>query len=602
MSNLITDKLITPCGKLTNPTLGGYIDAAGNIQGSFSFIPNRVIDIAGNMGAIPIPNSRCNIDAPIIGSSLPPGPWEMQLGTTETSRANYGIITSNFPANAASPTLSSFVSANCVGYMDGVISGTGTFTIKSGPETIGGVNYNGSGLLVLRGANTHTGNITMQEGTRLQLGENCGNTTTWAKGSLTIGANAIATQYASMPSATVVAENLNNSGIYNLIGCGDVCGVGGTYSTIGVTNNGTINLKGVWWRNSGIWSGTGIVNVHDGATLGLSSQAPSAGTTININGCGWCNASGVEQGALQVVSTGVFYTMKIKVQSESCIKLNSGVTANFTGILSGSAPLTVSGLGAFNTSLLHFTNASNTYHGTLTVDGQRLIADYYNSLQYADVVLVNGGRMQTSANTYQAVGSLASADPTTQWLSGDPTNNIIKANGVTTYAGKLLWTGGLYAANWFLEGGSENVLTMTGTGNTGNVYVRNGAKLILQGATFTGAAGQIRVQSGSTVSAGTTTTGSAVLIYLDATSALDVRAVGASTGIINTGIGTNSLSAGWKVNLLDPLPAGTHVIWRNTGAAITQLPVIGENLSGRTVTGFAWNNAVSPKTLSVTLI
>jgi hypothetical protein len=39
----------------------------------------------------------------------------------------------------------------------------------------------------------------------------------------------------------------------------------------------------------------------------------------------------------------------------------------------------------------------------------------------------------------------------------------------------------------------------------------------------------------------------------------------------------------------------------NAGAAVTQLPVIGTNLSGRTVTGFAWNNAVNPKTLSVTL-
>jgi hypothetical protein len=146
------------------------------------------------------------------------------------------------------------------------------------------------------------------------------------------------------------------------------------------------------------------------------------------------------------------------------------------------------------------------------------------------------------------------------------------------------------------------VLTLTGTGNTVNLYARNGSKVILQGATFIGTNGQIRISNSSTISAGTTTTASLVLVYIDATSALDVRAVGASTGILNTGPGTNLVNAGWKVNLLDPLPAGTHVIWRNTGAAVTQLPVIGTNLSGRTVTGFAWNNAVSPRTLSVTLI
>jgi hypothetical protein len=152
-----------------------------------------------------------------------------------------------------------------------------------------------------------------------------------------------------------------------------------------------------------------------------------------------------------------------------------------------------------------------------------------------------------------------------------------------------------------LEGGASNILTLTGKGSTGNIYARNGSKVIFQGATWTGANGQARISAGSTISAGTSTDNSLVLAYIDGTSALDVRAAGASTGILNTGPGTSSLSAGWKVNLLDPLPAGTHVIWKNTGAAITQLPAIGSNLSGRTVTGFAWNNAVNPKTLSVTL-
>jgi hypothetical protein len=115
---------------------------------------------------------------------------------------------------------------------------------------------------VASGANTHTGNITMQAGTKLQLGADCTNTTTWSKGSMTIGANATVTQYASMPSGTVVVENLNNAGTYNLTGCGE-CNVGGLYSTIGVTNTGgTINIKDAYWRNTGIWSGIGTVNVR----------------------------------------------------------------------------------------------------------------------------------------------------------------------------------------------------------------------------------------------------------------------------------------------------------------------------------------------------
>jgi hypothetical protein len=235
----------------------------------------------------------------------------------------------------------------------------------------------------------------------------------------------------------------------------------------------------------------------------------------------------------------------------------------------------------------------------MTVDGTTINASHGTSLQYAKIVLANGGRLSSSAS--QTIGSLASTDPTTYWSSADSLSHFIKNNGITTFAGRLLWNGGSNTANFYLEGGSSNVLTMTGTGSTGNLYVRNGSKVIMQGGTWTGTNGQIRASAGSTVSAGTSTTGSAVLIYLDATSALDVYASGASTGIINTGTGTSLLSAGWKVNLKDPLPAGTHVIWKNTGAAITQLPVIGENLSGRTVVSFAWNNAVTPKTLSVIL-
>jgi hypothetical protein len=215
------------------------------------------------------------------------------------------------------------------------------------------------------------------------------------------------------------------------------------------------------------------------------------------------------------------------------------------------------------------------------------------------MVLVNGGRIHSSAG--QLIGSLSSSDPTTAWALFGSTQTQIAKNGITTFAGNFIRGGTI--GNVYLEGGSTNQLTLTNTGHTANIFPRDGAKLILEGAKFIGTdGGQVRVSTGATVSAGTSTTGSAYLIYLDATSALDVRAVGASTGIINTGTGTSSLSAGWKVNLLDPLPAGTHVIWKNTGAAITQLPVIGSNLSGRTVTGFAWNNAVSPKTLSVTLV
>lgn len=598
MSALITDKLVTPCGSITNETLGGYVDAAGNVVGSPGFLPNYVVDYAGNIGSLSF-TGDCTFIATIIGSAIPPGEWEMQVGTaTETVGADAGTIASNFVAGATAATvLSTFVSKNATGYLTGVVSAGGTWTIKSGPEAIAGTGYIGSGLLVASGANTHSGPISMQVGTQLQLGADCSNTTTRALGGVTLAEGAVLTQYTSYVGNTFLAQALNNDGTYNVTGCG-ACGVGGVGLATTVTNNGIINLDKTSWRNQSTWSGAGTVNVKSGATFQLTTNAIGNTTRINLNGNGWKDAACVEQGALHATGSATIGA-RINVQSASTIKTASGVTVTYSGVLTGSAPLTVTTLSATKPNgVTHFSNTANTYNGTMTVDGTTLNASYGTSLQYAKMNLINSGSMSSSAS--QTVGSL-SGDSTATWRSADFLNHFIKANGVTTYAGKLLWNGGSNTANWFLEGGSANVLTMTGTGSTGNMYVRNGSKLILQGGTWTGTNGQIRVSGGSTVSAGTLSTGGAVLIYIDETSALDVYAQGGSTAKINTGPGTSSLSAGWKVNLKSPLPAGTHGIWWNTGAAITQLPIIGENLSGRTVTGFFWNNAATPKTLSVYL-
>jgi hypothetical protein len=593
MSGLIPDKLITKCGEITNSTNGGYIDAAGNVVGSAGFLNAFIVDYAGNIGSLSI--ADCTFIATIIGSAIDPGAWEMQLGTTETVEDNLGTISNNFVANPT-PALHSFVSINAIGYLTGVVSGIGTWTIKAGPETIAGTGYIGGGLLVSTGANTHSGTVLMELGTKLQLGADCTNAVTRVLGNLTLNEGAIATQYTSFVGNTYLTQALNNNGTYNVTGCG-ACGVGGLGLATTVVNNGTINLDKTSWRNQSTWSGTGTVNVKAGATFQLAGSPISSTTNVNINGCGWCDATGANVGALHSISTGITYAMRINVQSASCIKLAAGASPTFGGLLVGNAALNVSSLSATKPSgVTHFTNTANPYNGTMTVDGSSLNASYGTSLQYAKIVLANGGRLSSSAS--QTVGSLASTDATTYWSSADSLNHFIKNNGETTFAGRLLWNGGSNTANWWLEGGSSNVLTLTGIGSTGNFYARNGSKVILQGGTFTGVNGQIRVQTGSTVSAGLSTTSSCVLMYIDATSAFDVRALGAGTGIMNIGPGTSLLSAGWKVNALDPLAPGTYPIIKNTGAAITQLPAVGINNTGGNVS-YVWNNAVSPKVLNM---
>jgi hypothetical protein len=601
MSSLILDKLITKCGGITNSTLGGYVDAAGNIVGSAQFLANFIVDYAGNLGTLDVVVYDCTFIASIIGSAFPPGDWEMQASTVETVGLNDGIISNNFIAGTANPNLlHTFVSKNATGYLTGVVSGNGTWTIKAGPESIAGTGYVGAGLLVASGANTHFGNLIMEVGTKLQLGLDCSNAATRVLGNLTINEGAVATQYTAYTINTYLTQALNNNGTYNVTGCGD-CGKGGLGLATTVANNGIINLDKTQWRNQSTWSGTGTVNVKDGATFQLTVNPIGATTRFNINGCGWKNASCVEQGAIHVSGTGLTFAMKINVQTAACIKNAVNVNNTFSGLLTGSAPLTISSLSATKPNgILHFSNTANTYNGTITVDGTTINASYGNSLQYAKIVLVNGGRIGTNSNTSQVIGSLASNDPTTYWQSGDPSNNTIKNNGITTFAGRLLWIGGSYAANYFLDGGSQNQLTMTGTGNTGNIYPRNGAKLILQGATFTAPGGQVRVQTGATVSAGTSTTASCTYLYIDATSKLEVKAVGAGASLMNVTTGFVP-SAGWKVDLPDAMAAGTYDIVSYLGTATTILPTIGVNNSGRSVS-FAYANGTNPKKLRMTLV
>jgi hypothetical protein len=548
------------------------------------------------LGTIPVANN-CSFIATIIGSAIEPGPWEMQQGAAETIGAHLGEITNNY-TNAGN--LTNFASANTIGYMAGNIGGTGTFTIQNGPQSIGGTTYGGNGLTIFTGVNTCNGLLTMEPGTKIQLGEDCSNVTTRWAGNMTIGQGATATQMTSYTANTFLTQGLINNGTYNVKGCG-TCGAGGLGLATTVVNNGVINIDDAMWRNQSTWSGTGTVNVLDGGTFQLVGNAIGSTTRININGCGWCNASGVQVGAINATTTGFTYQARIHVQSAACIKTNQNVNMEFAGLLTGSAPLTVSNLGTPKPNgIVAFTNTANPYFGTMTVDGTTISQSTNNSLQYAKIVLANGGRIGTNVNSSQVIGSLASADPTTYWSNGDFTVNTIKSNGVSSFAGRLLWNGGSNTSNIFLNGGPENELTLTGTGNTATVYPRNGARLILQGATFTGTQGQVRAQTGATVSAGTSTTASVSYLYIDGTSKLEVKAVGAGTSLITVTTGFVP-SAGWKVDAVDALAPGTYPILKYSGTATSILPTIGINNTGRTVT-FAYNNAVNPKVLNMTLV
>jgi hypothetical protein len=214
-------------------------------------------------------------------------------------------------------------------------------------------------------------------------------------------------------------------------------------------------------------------------------------------------------------------------------------------------------------------------------------------MKYATLTAINGGQITSNSGTFKSIyGSDA-----TSYLTGSG-NTYIENNGVTQFDGRFLWDGQSSGHNIYLQGGSGNQLTLTAKGSAATLYVQGGSKLTLQGASTTG---QVRVLNGSVVSAGTSTDAATGYLLIDATSSLEVRAVGSGSSVINiVGAGGVNVAAGWKVDLPDAMAPGVYTIIKNSGGAAVILPTTGVNNTGLTAT-YAWDNTVAPKVLKMTL-
>lgn len=542
-----------------------HVDIYGTLRGSTQFVITEIQDIFGNIGVLPAT-----------------GPWEVQVGTVETVGTDMSVNPNNYS------NFTTFASEGCTGILAGNLSAV--WTVQGGTQTIGGTSYLGGGLIIVSASTITTGSVTVQTGANIQVGTDPSNVAA-VLGGLTVQANAIATLYNSSTVNKYITQALNNTGIVNIEGSG-VCGEGQLLSTT-VANNGIINLQNVVWRNQSTMSGTGVINIPDGATFRLTTNAIPATQTLNLNGCGWCNASGLDVGALEFTSDSFTLNAKVNIQSPSCIKSTNVSPITIGGVMSGNQPLTIGTTGGSVGHLMTFSNTTSTYNGTMTVDGITL-NQASTSLQNAKIVLVNSGRVIATSAT---IGSLATSDTTT-YLTGSGNTTILN-NGITQFDGRLLWNGTNVTHNIYLKGGSQNELTLTAKNSSATIYVQTGARLILQGATLVSpSAGQLRV-SGSTVSAGTSTDASVTYLQLDATSTLEVRASGAGVGLLSVGSIGLALTAGWKVDLPDVIASGTYPILKSVASG-TVLPTTGINNTGLTAT-YSWNNTVSPRVLNMTL-
>jgi hypothetical protein len=569
-------------------------------------------DVPVGVTSVTIENAPSNTictENPVATFQIPrEGTWEMEKANVETISDHYGVILAPFVT-----PVETFVAEDITGIYAGVVSGTtSTWLIKGTAEDIVGTTYNPGGTLIITGVNSNTSTI-VENGAILQIGYDLDSYTGQAGTNLNINAGGLVNVVGANDDAGRRAiGNLTNAGDLTFEGP-DRCGEG-VFRLIGTINNtGLItvkdNAKLVLGTAAAYSSVVGTTLIENGATVDVTTATIPNSQIVKVNGCGKCNDIGELEGALYF-SQNHSLGGTIEIETDSCVKVNPGSSATFGGIMTGSAPLRLTN-GLENTGVaapngtFNINGNSNTYSGTITASNIALRPSTNGIANAFRVVLENGASLRTSTSGQpQNIKSIESLDPETDW-TGDNVTQTLSANGITTFAGKILG-GGSGPHNVRVAGGSQNQLTLTGVGSTGgSVTALDGAKVILEGGTLTGTGGVLIAQNGGTVSAGKSITSTAVALNLNPLGEFDVHAISPTqAGLLTTTTGQFVLAAGsttFPINLLHPMNAGTYPILKitaKTGVGYGKIPTTVINNTGLTPT-YSWDTVTG--TLSMTL-
>jgi hypothetical protein len=389
MGTLNNNKLINKYGVIRTNTNSDVVDIYGNIRTSSQFKNCKVVDIYGNVGCMTL---------------TPIGFYNGQANTNTPHILTYTYDYQTFGGNYTPPNIVEF--GALAGYhivFTGVISGLQVMRIAGSDDSLG--EFNGGGTVIFTGNNSYS-NITYIQGpdAHLVLGTIDGTSGSifaseaWVETGATLDVLGAYTSFTSViKSLTSIAGSTTN---YKGPG---VCGQGMfnlNQSGSGVMN-GTLNIENaIVLQKTNCSSGpNGLFNILDGGTLEYNNFTNNL--RINLYGCGWCDAAGVEQGALSLKFTQTIDSI-INVADSACIKTATGITSTFAKPLTGSAPLELSnidGTSSLSTKMF-FTDVTGgtTYNGVITVKNLVVRAES-TTLAAADFLLTNNGFLQTSRVT-----------------------------------------------------------------------------------------------------------------------------------------------------------------------------------------------------------
>ena len=512
---------------------GGTIDTGGNtinLSGSFSGV-GRMIKAGSGVLNLSTNSSHSGgffIQNGILGVSnitqIGTGSLEIGAGTL---RAN-----GNFAANRALALSSSSstidLQANTVTW-DGVISGSGS------------LNVTGSGVLVLGGVNTFSGETIVNPGGTISLasadalgatslirliGDPIGTVNGRAAtlrftGSTTVGANIVADGDPIIDVAT--GETITLSGdIADGINPGDIVKVGagrliltgtntytgGTIVSAGQLVGNTTSLQGAIANNAAVEFAQATDGTYAGVMSGSGTLTKTGVGVVALTGANtYTGGTTISGGVLQLGGGAASGSIIGPVVNNGALAVNRSDAYTFAGVISGAGTFVQNGTGT--TTL----TAANTYTGG---------------------TLISRGRLVGNTTSLQGL------------IENNATLEFAQANA-STFAGQMLGTGRF-------DKTGAGMLTLTGNSSsfTGSTFVQSGelrvngnlsrsVTTVQSGARLsgTGVIGGLVANSGSVVSPGNSpgllSVNGAVNLQAGSTVEFEVRATGTIDQIFATG-------------------------------------------------------------------
>jgi autotransporter-associated beta strand protein len=436
------------------------------------------------------------------------------LGATAGNSLTFdGVVPSMIQLSDNAQTIDVPVTLNTTTIVE--TTGAGNLTLSGVLSGTGGLMKVGINTLVLSGANTYSGNTTINAGTViLQNGTALGSTsagTTVSSGAtlqlennISIGAEALALDgtLRNASGANLFGGTISGTGVVTIDGGSLTLGgtSANTYTGLTSINGGTLDLN----KSAGVTAVAGNIAIGNGtgtATLRLlaSNQiADTSAVTLNSAGTPVFNLNGFSETIGSLTSSNSAAAVQLGAGSLTTGGDNTSTT--FAGIISGPGSLTKQGTGTFTLS------GANIYSGTTTVSTGTLVVQNSSALG-----TTAGGTTVSSGATLQFENNVAIGAET---LTLDGT--LRSASGANSFGGAISGTGSVVvdAGSLSLGGTSANTYTGSTTVNTGMLDLNKTAGM-------TAVAGSLTIGNG---------TGSTTVRLLASNQIADTSAVTLASG------------------------------------------------------------------------